>query len=883
MAVPLNQDLVMTIQTAHRLLCPPEKRNSPGWVMPVCLSIALLLGAGCPTSPPTEKAVPTDSPPADSQSATRSAEADIAPHLGSLPEFTLIDQQSERFGAAELQGQVAIVNFLYTACPSTCPQQTQQMAEIQKRLKAEGMPKGVTLLSISVDPETDTVEVLNDYAERNQVDANVWKFLTGEQETIWKLSRDGFELPVASNPDDPLNPITHDPHFVLVDRMGNIRGRFDVLGTEGIEPLWKALGHVLPEFAPDLTQWPRLQSVENVTHLSQPPENLDTRWLTELARLEQSTIAQTEVEHGFRFEEIRKRSGITFFPQIVDDQRWRLLVNHYDHGNSVSVADVDGDGKLDIYFVSQVGPNELWRNLGEGRFENFTEEAGVGLEDRISVAATFADADNDGDADLFVTSVRTGNAFLVNDGSGRFADQTKQAGLEYTGHSSTGTFFDYDRDGLLDLYLTNVGKYTTEEYALVRQDLCHSQPETEISYYVGRKDAFAGHLKPELSEPSRLYRNLGENRFEDVSEAVSLVDTSWSGDAIPIDVNQDGWLDLYILNMQGDDHLYVNQQGKSFEDQSARYFPQTPWGAMGATLLDYNLDGRQDLMITDMHSDMSEDIGPAREKLKSRMQWPVQFLQTTDSSIFGNAFFAQTSEGQFEEISDRINAENYWPWGLSAGDLNADGFEDLFLASSMCFPYRYGINSLLLNDRGAMFVDAHFTLGVEPRPAEEMLAPWFSLDASGADQENPIAENRSGTVVVWSARGSRSSVLFDFDDDGDLDIVTNEFNTPPLVLRSTLAQETTANFLQIELQGSESNRDGLGAVVTVETGQQVQSRVVNGKSGYLSQSRMPLYFGLGEATQVDRVTVKWPSGQVQELSGPLEANRRILVTEPSGQ
>ena len=136
---------------------------------------------------------------------------------------------------------------------------------------------------------------------------------------------------------------------------------------------------------------------------------------------------------------------------------------HYDHGNGIAVADVDGDSRPDLYLTSQLGGNELWRNLGGGRFEDITEKAGVGLSDRIGVTASFADYDNDGDPDLFVTSVRTGNALFENDGEGRFADVTEKAGLAYSGHSSGAVFFDFDNDGLLDLFVTNIGVYTIDQ------------------------------------------------------------------------------------------------------------------------------------------------------------------------------------------------------------------------------------------------------------------------------------------------------------------------------------------------------------------------------------------------------------------------------------
>jgi hypothetical protein len=144
------------------------------------------------------------------------------------------------------------------------------------------------------------------------------------------------------------------------------------------------------------------------------------------------------------------------------------------------------------------------------------------------VAASFADIDYDGDADLFVTTVRHGNVLFENNGRGAFKDITRESGLEYSGHSSGAVFFDFNRDGLLDLFLTNVGKYTTDETRTVTMEPCRGEQPAAITYYRALSDAFAGHLKPERSERKILYKNLGQNHFIDVSEETQLIDTSWA-------------------------------------------------------------------------------------------------------------------------------------------------------------------------------------------------------------------------------------------------------------------------------------------------------------------------------------------------------------------
>lgn len=581
---------------------------------------------------------------------------------------------------------------------------------------------------------------------------------------------------------------------------------------------------------------------------------------------ERATVGRFKVFHAFRFADRQPESKITFAHQIVDDAGKTYKAAHYDHGNGVAVADIDGDGLTDVYFTSQLGGNELWKNLGDGTFRNVTAEAGVGLKDRISVSASFADVDNDGDQDLYVTTVRMGNALFENDGRGKFRDVTKAAGVGYVGHSSGAVFFDYDRDGRLDLFVVNVGKYTTEARG-------------RGGYYVAYDNAFQGHMFPERTERSVLYHNLGNNRFEDVTDKTGLVDNGWSGDATIADFNEDGWPDLYVLNMQGDDHYWENQGGKTFADKTAQLFPKTSWGAMGVKAFDYDNDGRMDLFVTDMHSDMVGDIPPQDEKLKFPPKEELPVLQGAANNIFGNSFYRNLGNGKFEEMSDALNLENYWPWGVSVDDLNADGWDDVVITSSMNFPFRYGVNSVLLNNRGEGFLDSAAILGVEPRRGNMTRKPWFNLDCSGEDRGHAQCQGKTGRFTVTGTLGSRSSAIFDFDKDGDLDIITNELNSEPLVLVSDLAQQKKIQWVKVRLRGTASNRDGLGAVVKVHAGKRILTKVMDGASGYLSHSILPLYFGLDEAKTVERIEVRWPSGKMQTVQGPIAANSTVDVTE----
>jgi hypothetical protein len=587
---------------------------------------------------------------------------------------------------------------------------------------------------------------------------------------------------------------------------------------------------------------------------------------------QEKTKDQFKVFYEFQFEDGLKQSGIDFVNHVVDDAGRDYKPAHYDHGTGIAIADVDGDGLYDVYFVSQTGGNQLWKNLGGGHFKNITGEAGVGVPGRISVSAAFADIDNDGDPDLFVTTVRGGNLLFENDGHGHFRDITQQAGVGALAHSSGAVFFDYNHDGLLDLLVCNVGKYTSDRKGAQGQ-------------YMALPDAFSGHMFPERYEFPVLYRNTGHNRFQDVTAEAGLKPVGWAGDATFTDLNQTGWPEVYFLNMMGANHFYENHEGK-FSDQTKRYFPRTSWGAMGVKFFDYDNDGKLDLFVTDMHSDMWSNAAPGEEKNKAPRHEPESFLMgPANSFVFGNSLYHNLGGGKFEEVSDRMGAENYWPWGPSIGDVNADGWDDIFIASSMNFPFRYGINSMLLNNRGQKFLDAEFLLGVEPRAGGKTHTPWFDLDCSkvGANAEKYLQDpckGQKGTITVMSALGSRSAAIFDLDNDGDLDIVTNDFNSAPQILVSNLSQRRRIHWLKVKLTGTTSNRDGLGARILVTSGGRTLMKYNDGKSGYLSQSSLPLYFGLADADKIERVEVYWPSGIRQTVTQNLRANDTLQVTEP---
>ena len=570
------------------------------------------------------------------------------------------------------------------------------------------------------------------------------------------------------------------------------------------------------------------------------------------------------------FVERARQAGITFemhnLPNEQGEQRFRI--NLYDHGSGLAIGDFDNNGRDDIYFLNQHGSNALYRNNGDGTFQDVTAEAGVAVDGRVSVAASFADYDNDGNEDLFVTTTRGGNILFHNRGDGTFEDVTDKAGVAHVGHSQTAVFFDYDNDGYLDLFLTNTAHWTTDTFDFANRS------------YEGKASLPALMTSP--IEHNILYHNNRDGTFSDVTAASGLTGRGWAGDVAVFDYDDDGLLDVFVPSMFGRGQLFRNNGNGTFTDVTAQTLVKTSHGAIGAKVFDYDGDGRLDLFVVDMHSDMwmgldaqQQSRDAALQTQRHRFRSPSGPLVNEDASnflreekdefalhgedynalIFGNALYHNLGDGKFEETAIDAGLETFWPWGIATGDFDNDGHEDVFITSGMGYPFYYWPNQLMMNRGNGTFVDRAEQLGVEP-------------PTGGEYQEKPISGKKA-------ARSSRSAAVADFDNSGRLEIVTNNFNDRPYFFANRFPRK---NFLELKLTGTKSNRDAIGAVARAWVGRTVMVRQVNPAGGYLAQSSKVLHFGLGNAA-VDSVVIRWPSGTRQTLTRPA-INSRLDVREP---
>jgi len=571
---------------------------------------------------------------------------------------------------------------------------------------------------------------------------------------------------------------------------------------------------------------------------------------------------------GTDFREEARESGIDFHMTFLTLEQGEVFkLNLYDHGSGVAVGDYNGDGYDDLYFLNQFGENALFKNKGNGTFENTTKEAGgLGLGDRISVGSTFSDYDNDGDQDLFVTTTRAGNVLFENQGNGRFVDVTKKAGLVHIGHSSTASFFDYDNDGDLDLYLTNTAEWTGGMF------------DQAYKYFPGQ-DGGLWALVTSPIELNILYRNNGDGTFTDVTSAAGVMGKGWGGDIAVADYDEDGDIDLFVTNMFGVSLLYRNEGNGKFSDQTKQALGRTSFGPIGSKFFDFNNDGLLDLVMVDMHSDMWMSyndfdystikdwekypfiLGPlpiadTYHYLEKEKEFADKLQVNYERAIFGNTLMKNLGNGKFQEVSDQAKMETFWPWGVATGDFDQDGFEDVFIPSGMGYPFPYWMNYLMMNNGNGTFSNRSREHGIEP-------------PRLGIYLEKKIARK-------VAPRSSRCAATSDFDHDGRLDLIVNNFNDYPYYFRNNFPSK---NYVAFKLSGTKSNRDAIGARVKIYFDNEVMVRQVHAAGGYLSQSSKTLHFGLGERSKIKGARIFWPSGIRQTIPSP-SINQLHYVTEP---
>ncbi len=525
---------------------------------------------------------------------------------------------------------------------------------------------------------------------------------------------------------------------------------------------------------------------------------------------------------GARFTDVTEQAGIAF--KHVSTPEKRYIVESMSGG--VALLDYDNDGHLDIYFVNSLTVDllkskgktvsALYRNRGDGTFADVTQKAGVG-DIGWGMGVAVADYNNDGFQDIYVTCVGA-NHLLKNNGDGTFADVTEKAGVGDPRWSTGASFVDYDNDGRLDLFVANYVSFDFNKLPeFGKEKTCQFKG---VAVQCGPR-GMAG-------DGDSLYRNNGDGTFTDVTKKAGVSDPNgyYGMGVISSDFDEDGLVDIFVANDSTPNFLYHNKGDGTFKEigflsGTALNENGAAQGCMGVTVADYDHDGKLDLFITNFDDDYN-------------------VLYHND----GNRFFSDAS------YAAKIAAVSlpYVGWGTKFFDYDNDGWVDLFVANGHVYPQIktfHQRNLLHRNNRDGTFTEVG--------------------EQSGA----PFAEKRAG----------RGAAFGDIDNDGDTDIVVNNLDGAPLLLRNDTVSGN--NSVLIKTIGVRSNRDGVGARVKVVSGDLVQKDEVRSGDSYISQSDLRLHFGLERRAKIDLIEIRWPGGAVDKISDA-KPNRVLTIKEGQG-
>lgn len=532
--------------------------------------------------------------------------------------------------------------------------------------------------------------------------------------------------------------------------------------------------------------------------------------------------------------------------------------------NGVAVGDFNNDGFDDLYVCQSSGlPNRLYRNHGDGRFEDVTESAGVGVLDGTA-CALFADFLNRGRQDLLVVCA-TGPLLFLNEGDGKF--QLKRDAFRF-GQPPQGTFThaaiaDYDHDGRLDIY-----------FCL-------------YSYYLGLDQYHypAPYFDARNGPPNFLLHNEGDGTFVDRTAAsgLNVENDRYSFACAWGNINGTGGPDLYVANDFGRNNLYRNNGDGTFTAISEEAHVQDVGAGMSACWLDYDGDGHEDIYVSNMWSAAGMRVS---QQSSFHATDPESMRAFYRQHARGNSLYRNLGNGKFQNVSSQAGVEmGRWAWASDSWDLDHDGYPDLYCANG----YISGPDCRDLSSFFWRHVVGESPADATPTPAYEH--GWNAINESirsdlswsGFERNVCFLNNRDGTFTdVSGALGldflddSRSFVFADIDHDGRQEIVLKNRSGPQLrVLRN--AMQHIGHSISFILRGEKSNRDAIGAAITVESGGHRQTKYLQAGSGFLGQHSKELFFGLGESDAV-RATVRWPSGVIQTFDH-LPANHRITLHE----
>ena len=561
-------------------------------------------------------------------------------------------------------------------------------------------------------------------------------------------------------------------------------------------------------------------------------------------------------------------TGVTFENKILESEKIHYYKYLYIYiGGGVAAADFNNDGLEDLFFTSNIYHNKLFLNKGNFEFEDITLKAGIKKRVGFDVGVSVADVNNDGFLDIYINRAgwyngdeKLANMLYINNGDLTFTEKAEAYGLAETNRSIASTFFDYDKDGDLDLYIANAPSGFGLSDKIIDLEKIQQSEETK---------SFRG--------SDKLYNNDGNGHFTDVSLQVGILpDLGFGLNAQVGDLNNDGWPDLYVSNdFIAPDFAYVNNRDGTFTEQRNSLFKHISYYSMGSDIADINNDGFSDLLVLDMSPD-----DYIRSKTTMSMMSIDRFQEMIDKNhhhqYMHNVMQLNNGNGTFSEIANMSGlAKTDWSWSSLIADFDLDGLNDIYITNGI---YRDVVDrdtNIEINK----YIDANkpnltekdFYEFTQKLPQQKLTNYLFKN--SGDSQ----FENKTKDWANESPTFSNGAVYVDLDNDGDLDIVTNNLDENATILRNNTREISKNNFLQFKFKGPVKNKFGVGTTVKVhQNNGQILTRVLVNARGYLSSMPNTLYFGIGKDKTISKIEIIWTDGKVQTLKN-IEANQLLLV------
>jgi hypothetical protein len=559
----------------------------------------------------------------------------------------------------------------------------------------------------------------------------------------------------------------------------------------------------------------------------------------------------------------KEKTGISFSNDLQESDDLNILdYLYFYNGGGVAIGDINNDGLPDIFFSGNQVKNKLYLNKGDFIFEDITEKAGVEGNSSWNTGAVMGDVNADGLLDIYVCAVVGLNGFnghnelFINQGNGTFNEESAQYGLDFESYSSSAAFLDYDLDGDLDIYLLNHAVHTQESFGKV--DL-----RFERSYETGDK----------------LLRN-DNGSFTDVSEEAGIyggINGYGLGIAVS-DFNQDGYPDLYIGNdFHEDDYYYLNNGDGTFKESLKNYFGHTSRFSMGSDVADLNHDGFPDLISLDMLADDEKVLKASEGDDNIQIQKLRIGTYGYHYQFTRNMLYVNQPDGKFMETALQSGiAATDWSWSALFGDYDQDGEQDLFVSNGI--PKRPNDLDYINFVSSDNIKNKISNTNLVDQDALELMPSGNVGNRVFKGSPELYFQDKSKSWIPQDTIVSGATAYGDLDNDGDLDIVTNNLNTTPTLLENLTNQKN--NYLKLKFEKVAKNPFGIGTKVFIYTKGKQQYKEFYVARGFQSSSEPMLHFGFGQEKLLDSIKIIWPDNTFQVIEN-VETNQTLQLA-PSG-